>query len=52
MVYLIARENGTVKQFKLSPRNIISIITYTLAAALGGFCPIAAYIVVAIVSSW
>ena len=52
MVYLIARENGTAKQFKLSPRNIISIITYTLAAALGGFCPIAAYIVVAIVSCW
>ena len=52
MVYLIARENGTAKQFKLSPRNIISIITYTLAACLGGFCPIVAYIFVAIVSCW
>ena len=51
MVCLIARENGTAKQFKLSLRNIISIITYTMAA-LGGFCPIAAYIVVAIVSCW
>ena len=52
MVYLIARENGTAKEFKLSIRNIVSIITYTLAAVLGGFCPIAAYIVVAIVTCW
>ena len=52
MVYLIARENGTAKQFRLSLRNIVSIITYTLAACLGGFCPIAAYIVVAIVTCW
>ena len=29
MVYLIACENGTAKQFRLSPRNIISIITYS-----------------------
>ena len=50
MVFLIARENGTAKQFRLSPRNIVSIITYTLAAFLGGFCPIAAYIIVAVVS--
>ena len=52
MVCLIARENGTAKQFRLSPRNIVSIITYTLAACLGGFCPIAAYIVVALVTGW
>lgn len=52
MVYLIARENGTADQFKLSARNIVSIITYTLAAAVGGFCPIAAYIVVALVTCW
>ena len=47
LVYLIAQENGTAKQFKLSPRNIVSIVTYSLAA-----CPIAAYFVVAIVSCW
>ncbi len=52
MIYLIARENGTAKQFKLSSRNIISIITYTLAACFGGFCPIVAYIIVAAVSCW
>lgn len=52
MVYLIARENGTAARFKLSARNIISIITYTLATVLGGFCPVAAYITVAIVSCW
>jgi len=40
------------KQVRLSPRNIVSTITYTLAAALGGFCPAAAYIVVAIVTCW
>ena len=40
------------KNFKLSARNIISIVTYTLAACLGGFCPIAAYIIVAAVSAW
>ncbi|SEK88396.1 TMEM175 family protein [Ruminococcus albus] len=52
LIYLIARENGTAKDFNLGPRNIISIITYTLAACLGGFCPIAAYIIVAAVSAW
>ena len=52
MAYLIARGNGTAKQFKLSPRNIVSIITYTLAAVFGGFCPVAAYIVVALVTCW
>ena len=52
MVYLIARENGTAAQFKLTARNIISIATYSLATVLGGFCPVVAYIVVAIVSCW
>ncbi|MGN1382907.1 MAG: TMEM175 family protein [Eubacterium sp.] len=52
MVYLIACKNGTAKQFKLSPRNIVSIITYALAACFGGFCPIVAYIIVALVSGW
>lgn len=52
MVFLIARVNGTSKHFRLSPRNIISIITYSAAAFFGGFCPVAAYIVVAVVSCW
>ena len=50
MYYLILRENG--KKFRLGIRNIISLLTYFLAACLGGFCPIAAFIVVAIVSCW
>ena len=52
MYYLIAVERGEKKTFKLSARNIISMVTYTLAAAVGGFCPVAAYIVVAAVTCW
>ena len=50
MAWLIARENG--EAFKLSTRNIVSLITYFAAAMLGGLCPIAAYIVVALVTCW
>lgn len=50
MAYLIARENG--EKFQLGLRNIISLITYFAAAVAGGFCPIAAFIVVAVVSCW
>ena len=50
MVFLIARENG--EKFKLGARNIISLVTYSAAMMLGGFCPIAAFIAVAIVSGW
>jgi len=52
MCYLIACENGAKKQFKLNVRNIVSLATYTLAAGLGWLCPIAAYVVVAVVSLW
>ena len=52
MYYLIAVERGEKKTFKLSARNIISMVTYTLAAAVGGFCPVVAYIVVAAVTCW
>ena len=52
MYYLIICESGDKKAFKLSIRSIISLITYFAAALLGGFCPIAAYIVVAVVSCW
>ena len=50
MCYLIARENKM--PFRLGVRNIVSLVTYTGAAMLGGFCPIAAYIIVAAVSCW
>lgn len=52
MCYLIACENGAKRQFRLSARNIVSILTYFLATALGGLCPIAAFIIVAAVSAW
>ena len=50
MVYLIARENG--ERFRLGVRSVISLVTYFAAAVLGGFCPIAAFIAVAVVSCW
>ena len=52
MYYLIVKDSCQETQFKLGPRSIVSIITYTAAAAFGGFCPIAAYIIVAAVSLW
>ncbi|MBO7519632.1 MAG: hypothetical protein J6T73_02540 [Clostridia bacterium] len=33
-------------------RSTVSLITYSLAACLGGFCPIVAFIVVAVVYAW
>ena len=50
MYYLIAKEHG--EKFRLSVRSIVSLATYSLAAGLGGFCPIAAFVVVAVVSLW
>ena len=50
MIFLIARENG--EAFRLGLRSIVSLIVYFAAAVLGGFCPIAAFIVVAVVSCW
>ena len=47
---LILHERGRKVTFR--PRNIVSLVVYVLAAGLGGFCPIAAFIVVAIVSCW
>ena len=47
---LILHEKGEKIHFGI--RNIASLVVYTLAAALGGFCPIAAYIIVAIISLW
>jgi len=50
MYYLIAREHG--EKFRLNLRSIASLSVYILAAGLGGFCPIAAFVVVAVVSLW
>lgn len=50
MVYLISRENGI--PFKMGVRSIVSLLTYFAAAALGGFFPVAAFIVVAAISCW
>ena len=52
MYYLIACERGEKATFRLSARNIVSLVTYTLAALIGGFCPTVAYIIVALVTCW
>ena len=52
MYYLLFKEHHPGEKFRLGLRNIISLITYISAALLGGFCPIAAFIVVAVVSLW
>lgn len=52
MCYLIFKEHNSGQKFRLGPRNIISLITYISAALLGGFCPIAAFIIVTAVSLW
>ena len=50
MYFLILKAKG--EKCKLGLRSIVSLVVYTLAAAVGGFCPIAAFIVVALVSCW
>ena len=50
MVFLIQHEAG--RKFQWTPRGVISLITYFLAAVFGGFCPVAAFIIVGIVSCW
>lgn len=52
MHYLIFKEGCPNQKYKLGARSIISLLTYFLAAWLGGFCPIAAFIAVAVVSCW
>ena len=47
---LILHEKGA--KIKFTARNYISLAVYTLAAIFGGFCPVAAFIVVALVSCW
>ena len=50
MYYLIGHEKG--KKFRLGLRSIVSLVTYSAAAMLGGFCPMAAFFAVAVVSCW
>ena len=50
MVYLIMREKG--EKMIWSARSVISLVTYFLGAALGGFLPVAAFIIVTAVSCW
>ena len=50
MYYFIAKEAG--ERFALDARSIASLSIYSLAAGLGGFCPVAAFVVVALVSLW
>ncbi len=52
MYYFIYKENHSGVKFSLEIRSIASLITYTGAAILGGFCPVVAYIAVAGVSCW
>ena len=52
MYYLIFKEIHKDRRFRLEPRSIVSFAVYLLAAALGGFCPVAAFIAVAVVSCW
>ena len=50
MYFLIMREKG--EKIRLGLRSIVSLLTYFLAAAVGGLFPIVAFIVVAAVSCW
>lgn len=53
MYYFVVKEIDENILFKLGPRSIISIITYFLAAVLGGFAPFVTYAAVILVSlSW
>lgn len=50
MYLLILREQGL--SFRWTARGVISLITYFSATVLGGFCPVAAFIAVSLVSAW
>ncbi len=52
MYYFIFKENHCGTKFSLGFRSTASLIVYTGAAILGGFCPLVAYIAVATVSFW
>ena len=46
----ILKEKG--EKVKLDLRNILSLIVYISAAVFGGFLPVAAFSIVALVSLW
>ena len=50
LMWLICRENG--EKLRLGPRSVVSLITYTAAAVLGGFSPVLAFLAVGVVSAW
>lgn len=50
MYALIHHENG--EKVRIGLRSILSLVIYGGAAVLGGFCPIAAFIIVSLVSAW
>lgn len=52
MYYLIACENGKKQEFRLSVRNIVSLVVYAGATIFCRFSSIAAYVVVAVVTCW
>lgn len=52
MYSLIAAEEGQKMTTKQKVRNFVSFGIYILMAVVAGFCPIAAYIIVAVVTCW
>lgn len=52
MYYLIFRQTGGGRRFRLKPRSIVTLAVYFLATVLGGFCPVAAFSAVAAVNCW
>ena len=52
MYYLICKDSFPDRKFKLGVRSVASLIVYFVAAVVGGFCPIAAFVAVAAVSLW
>ena len=52
MYYFIFKQDSCGQKFFLDARSVTSLAVYTLAAAIGWLCPIAAYIAVAVVSFW
>ena len=52
MHFLIVLEAGKRDEFDLSLRGYLSMLTYLMAAVLGGFYPIAAYAAVTAVTCW
>ena len=50
MYHLIQRENNQVPKMRV--QSIISLCVYIVAAAVGGFCSLAAFVLVIVVTIW